>query len=201
MTTAKQISAGMTIALEGEIFSVEHHKAATNVKGIQLISVTLKNLLNGEILEKTFKSDQQIQEVAPVEKTLEFLYPEGDEYHFLEVGNLEIIKVPSSILGNKIQFLKEATPITAKFYGDQIISGELPQFLELMVVKTEGGDVAAGSSAMKIAHLETGAKILVPMFIESGDVLKVDTQSDSDDGKNDGQNQNMIHRNAYVQRT
>jgi elongation factor P len=106
------------------------------------------------------------------------LYPEGKEYLFLDVGNLEQVQVPSSILGNKIHFLKEGIQVKAMFYGDTIFAVELPQFLEIMVVKTEElptGDASAEGN--KNAVLETGAKMSVPLFIESGDVIKVDTHA------------------------
>ncbi len=83
--------------------------------------------------------------------------------------------VPASILGEKVHYLKEGIQVKAMFYGETIFAIELPQFLEIMVVKTEGGEGARRSSTKK-AVLETGAKIEVPLFIESGDVIKVDTQ-------------------------
>ena len=183
MTIAKQISAGMTLSIpnangDEDIFRVESQPVPVTVaKGNPLLKITLRNLFTDEIIEKKFKPDQTVQEVSQVDRTLEFLYPEGDKYLFLDIWNLSQVPVPASILGEDVHFLKEATQITAKFFGHRIFSCELPQFLELMVVKTEGGDHASGSGATKIAHLETGKKIVVPLFIESGDMLKVETKS------------------------
>ena len=177
MTTANQISPGMTLNIEGKIFRVESSVKVTVAKGNPFVKTKLRNLLNDEIIEKNFKLDQTVQEVSLVERALEFLYPEGNEYLFLDIGNLEQVSVPAPILGNKVHFLKEGIQVVAMFYGETIFSVELPQFLEIMVVKTESAESALGSNATKSAVLETGAKIPVPLFIESGDVIKVDTQT------------------------
>jgi len=182
MTIAKQISAGMTLSIEGkdgdEIFRVESQPVPVTVaKGNPLLKVTLRNLKTDEVVEKKFKPDQTVQEVTQIERVLEFLYPEGNEYLFLDIWNLQKVPVPADVLTEVVHFLKEGTQITAKFFGSMIFTCELPQFLELMVVKTEGGDQSSSASSTKIAHLETGAKIAVPLFIESGDMLKVDTKT------------------------
>jgi elongation factor P len=177
MTTANQISPGMTLNIDGKVFRVESCVKVTVEKGTPFVKTKLRNLLTEESIERNFKLDQAVQEVSLVERSLEFLYPEKKEYLFLDVGNLEQVLVSSEILAEKVHYLKEGVPVTAMFYGDTIFSVELPQFLEIMVVKTEAVvEIPGGSGAMKSVVLETGAKISVPLFIESGDVIKVDTQ-------------------------
>jgi len=176
MTTANHITPGMTLNIDGKIFRVESSVKVTMAKGTPFVKTKLRNLITEETIEKNFKLDQTVQEVSMIERVLEFLYPEGKEYLFLDIGNLEQVSVPSSILGDKIHYLKEGIQVRAFFYGDTIFALELPQFLEIMVVKTEGAEDAARSNSTKRAVLETGAKIEVPLFIESGDVVKVDTQ-------------------------
>ncbi len=173
MTTANQITPGMTLSLEGKIFRVESSVKVTVAKGTPFIKTKLRNLVDDSMMEKNFKPDQMVQEVSLIERSLEFLYPEGKEFLFLDVGNLEQVSVPSLVLSEKVHYLKEGIQVKAMFYGDAIFGVELPQFLEIMVVKTEG--VLPGFTTKK-AVLETGAKINVPLFIESGDVIKVDTQ-------------------------
>jgi elongation factor P len=172
MTTANQITPGMTLNIDGKIFRVESSVKVTVAKGNPFIKTKLRNLVTEEIIERNFKLDQMIQEVSLLERNLEFLYPEGKEYLFLDIGNLENVLVPAQILGDKIHYLKEGIQVKAMFYGETIFSVELPQFLEIMVVKTEG---ASASGTTKKGVLETGAKVEVPLFIESGDVIKVDT--------------------------
>jgi len=173
MTTANQITPGMTLNIDGKTFRVESSIKVTVAKGLPFIKTKLRDVATEEVIERNFKLDQVVQEVSLLERSLEFLYPEGKEYLFLDVGNLEQVLVPAPILAEKIHFLKEGIQLKAFFYGETIFSVELPQFLEIMVVKTEGID---GSGTTKKAVLETGAKIDVPLFIESGDVIKVDTQ-------------------------
>ena len=173
MTTANQITPGMTLNIDGKIYRVESSVKVTAAKGTPFVKTKLRNLVTEEVIEKNFKLDQSVQEVSLVERTLEFLYPEGKQYLFLDIGNLEQVLVPATVLAEKVHYLKEGIQVKAMFYGESIFGVELPQFLEIMVVKTET-PVAGGT--IKKAVLETGAKVDVPLFIESGDVVKIDTQ-------------------------
>jgi len=178
MTTSNQITPGMMISVDGKIYRVESAVKVTVAKGVPFVKTKLKNLISDEVIEKNFKVGQAIQEVSLTERKLEYLYLEGKDYLFLDVGNLDQVLVPTQVIGDKVNYLKEGTEIKATFYGDSIFSVELPQFLELMVVKTENSEAAAHvANATKIAILETGAKIEVPLFVESGDIVKVDTHS------------------------
>jgi elongation factor P len=178
MATSNQITPGMILSVDGKIFRVESCVKVTVAKGVPFIKTKLKNLMTDEGIEKNFKLNTPVQEVSLTERKLEYLYLEGKDYLFLDTGNLEQVLVPSGVIGDKVNFLKEGIELKAMFYGHSIFSVELPQFLELMVVRTEESDVPAHvANALKIALLETGAKIEVPMFIESGDIIKVDTQA------------------------
>lgn len=179
MTTANQLSPGVTINLDGKVYRVESSVKVTVAKGNPFVKTKLLNLITEEVIEKNFKLDQAVHEVNLIEKTLEFLYPEGKDYLFLDVGTLEQVLISPHVLSDRIHYLKEGTQVKAMFYGDTIFAVELPQFLEVMVVKTEGAETesTSGSGATKRAILETGAKLQVPLFIESGDVIKVDTQT------------------------
>ena len=184
MTTSNQLSPGMTLSLDGKIYRVESCVKVTVAKGVPFIKTKLKNLLSDEVIERNFKLNQPVQDVSLAERRLEYLYLEGKDYLFLDVGSLEQVLVPSQVISDKMNFLKEGIELKAMFYGSSIFSVELPQFLELMVVKTEESESAAHvANATKVAILETGAKVDVPMFIESGDIIKVDT-----------------HTNEYIQR-
>lgn len=177
-TTNNQINPGMTISLDGKIYRVESSVKVTVAKGVPFIKTKLKNLLTDELIEKNFKVDQPVDEVALTERVLEFLYMEGKDYLFLNVEDLEQILVPASIVSDKVNYLKEGIQVKALFYGETVFSVELPQFLELMVVRIEAlPSKLAMSNSGKFAILETGAKVEVPLFIESGDIVKVDTQA------------------------
>jgi elongation factor P len=178
MTTSNQLAPGMTLSVDGKVYRVESCVKVTVAKGVPFIKTKLKNLLSDEVIERNFKLNQPLQDVSLAERKLEYLYLEGKDYLFLDVGNLEQVLVPSIVIAEKVHFLKEGIELKAMFYGDSIFSVELPQFLELLVVKTEESESAAHvANATKFAILETGAKVEVPMFIESGDIIKVDTQT------------------------
>lgn len=178
MTTTNQITPGMTLDIDGKIYRVESSMKVSAPKGSPFIKAKLRDLLTDKMMEKSFQLGQPLIEIHLEEHQLEFLYPEKKGYLFLDISNLEQVLVPNQRLGEQINYLKEGTSVKAVLYKDQIFSVELPQFLELMVVKTESIDESmAISSSEKKATLETGASIDVPLFIETGDVIKVDTQS------------------------
>ena len=178
MLKSEQINPGMTLSVDDKIYRVESSVKVTVAKGTPFIKTKLKNLMTDELVEKNFKVGQPVQQVSLIERKLEFLYPEEKDYLFLDVGNLEQVLVTSQVIGDKVNYLKEGIELKAMFYGDSIFSVELPQFLELMVLKTESAEAAAHlGNQTKVAILETGAKIDVPTFVESGDIIKVDTQT------------------------
>jgi elongation factor P len=134
-------------------------------------------LITDNVIEKSFKLDQEIKEVMLEERNLEFLYPEGKKYLFLDIDNLDNVAIPANVLGNKINFLKEGIQVKAKFYGNSVYSVELPMFLELMIVKTQNiSEKVTVSNSTKKAVLETGAEIEVPLFVEPGDIIKIDAR-------------------------
>eukprot|EP01066_Platyproteum_vivax_P001864 Platyproteum_vivax@DN12330_c0_g1_i1.p1 len=176
ITTSNQISPGMTLSLDGKIYRVEFSIKVTVAKGVPFIKTKLKNLMSDEVIEKNFQLNHDIEEVTLSERRLEFLYLEGKDYLFLDIDELNEFLVSSAIVGDKVNYLKEGIQIKAIFYGDTIFSVELPQFLELMTIKLEDlKSKVSVSSASKIAILETGAKVEVPLFIEVRDIIKVDT--------------------------
>lgn len=175
--TANQISPGITLAMDDKIYRVDSCVKVAMAKGVPFIKVKLKDLVTDEVVEKNLKPDQAVHEVSMAERRLEYLYLEGKDYLFLDVGNLEQVLVPSQIIADKINYLKEGVELKAMFYGNAIFSVELPQFLELLVVKIEESSQNKSANPTRVAVLETGAKLDVPPFVESGDVIKVDTQT------------------------
>lgn len=180
MVLSNQIVPGMTLSIDNKLFRVESAVKVTVPKGVPFIKVKLRNLENNASIERNFKLSQPVKEVALIEGALEFLYMEGKDFLFLNLENLDQILVPQSIVGQRANYLKEGVDVKASFYGDKIFSIELPQFLELMVSKTENSPSAAAidNGMTKVAILETGARIEVPPFIEVGDIIKIDTRSD-----------------------
>jgi len=178
MTKATQIAPGMTLNIDGSVCRVESAVTVTVARGVPFVKTKLKNLITEELHEKSFKLDAEVEEVKLSERMIEYLYIEGSNHFFLDIDELDQVNVDASIIGDKVNFLKEGIQLKAMFYGDRIFSVELPLYLELVAVKTEDHKGRANlSNSTKIAVLETGAKIEVPLFIEAGDVIKVDTEN------------------------
>jgi elongation factor P len=176
MGTSNQLTPGMTISLDGGLYRVESCVKVSVARGQPFLKASLKDLRTDELIERNFKPNQAVEEVTVSERRLEFLYLEGSDFLFLDLDNLDQVLVPADVVGDKARFLKEGVEVKAICYGDTIFSIDLPQFLELMVVKVENPDRAAGVAATtKWASLETGARLEVPLFIEAGDIVKVDT--------------------------
>lgn len=174
MTTSSHLSPGLTIMVGNKLYRVESAVKVTVPKGSPFIKTQLLDLTTNNTIEKSFKLNQSIKEVQLIGRTLEFLYLEGKDYLFLDVGNLEKLIVSSQVVADNSEYLKEGVQVVASFYGDTIFTVELPQFLELMVADV--GD-KLDSNGAKPAVLETGAKVKVPSFVQSGDIIKVDTRN------------------------
>lgn len=177
MAISNNISPGMTISVGGKLYRVESSVKVTVPKGTPFIKTKLRDVSTGDVVEKNFKLNQPIQDVTLAERKLEFLYMEGKDYLFLDIGNLEQVLIPAQVVGDNAQYLKEGVDLKASFHGETIFSVELPQFLELMVAKCETSS-AKDASTTRVAILETGARVEVPPFIEVGDIIKVDTKLD-----------------------
>jgi elongation factor P len=177
MVLSNQLNVGMTISLNGKLYRVESAVKVTAPKGAPFIKAKLRDLGSQEIVEKSFKLNQEVKDVSLKERHLEFLYPEGKDYLFLDIENLEQVLVPARIIGDKVNFLKEGVDLAASCYGETIFAVELPQFLELMIARLEETKDSK-SNGTKIGVLETGAKIEIPPFIDVGDIIKVDTKTD-----------------------
>ncbi|MCB1113130.1 MAG: elongation factor P [Chlamydiia bacterium] len=175
--TTKPLQAGMTISIGRKLYKVESSVKVTVPKGAPFLKAKLKDVQTGKIIEKNFKPDQPITDVSLQERKLEYLYMEGKDYLFIDIGNLEQVLVPASVIGDRTNYLKEGVDVRASFYGDTIFSVELPQFLELMIADVDTVKGKKKGEQIRLGTLETGATMEVPPFIEAGDIVKVDTKT------------------------
>jgi len=171
MVQASQLISGMTIKVSKEPYRVESAVKVGGPRASPFMKCKLKHLLTHSVVEKNFRLNQEIDEVALEERRLEYLYPEGKGHIFLDLGTLELMTVEGSIVGRKSHYLKEGIEVKGSGFGPTVFSLELPQFLEIMVasVSEKGG--------ARLAKLETGADVEVPPFIDVGDVVKIDTKT------------------------
>lgn len=178
MATSSSITPGMILSVDDHLYKVESSVKVTVAKGNPFIKAKLKDLTSGKAVEKNFKLNQTIKEVPLEERRLEFLYLDQDAYLFLDIDRLDQVRVPLDVIGEMVNFLKEGVEVKASICGDMVFTVELPQFLELMVKSVDGEQPEVPTANVtKVAMLETGAEIVVPPFVEPGDIIKVDTRS------------------------
>jgi elongation factor P len=169
---------GMTLELEGNLWTVLdflHHKPG---KGQAVVRTRLRNVKTGAVLDRTFKHDEKVGLAVLEKKEMQFLYRDGDNLIFMDTDSYEQHPVPSEVAGDAVKYLTEGfTPIVAMYEGNAL-SVEMPASVVLVVTQTDPGvrgDRVSG--ALKPATLETGITVQVPLFVESGDKLKVDTRT------------------------
>jgi elongation factor P len=166
--------------LDGAVYQVieyQHHKPG---KGGAMVRTKLKNLKTGATVDRTFRPEEKFPLAEIEERKLQFLYRQGEAFHFMDASNYEQLSLPSSQLGSAPNYLTEGAFISIQFHHQEPVEVLLPIFVELQVTNSDPGirgDTASGGS--KPATLETGMVIQVPLFIEEGDILKVDTRTGS----------------------
>jgi elongation factor P len=178
MIDANDLRKGVTFELYGNLYKVldySHHKPG---RGLATIKVKARDMRSGANIEKTFSSSERVQNARLDYRMVQYLYPEGDNYVFMDLENFEQPSIPSKVLGDVTNYLKENMEVKLTFFGSEPLDIELPTSVELNVTQAEAairGDTATGLS--KSITTETGLKVQVPAFIEEGDVIKVDTRT------------------------
>jgi elongation factor P len=177
MISVNDFYPGLTIELDGEIYIVLEYQHVHMAQGQATVRVKLKNLKTGNVLRRTFKSDEYVPQAFINKREAEFLYKQGDEYYFIDHETYEQYMLTEEQLGDAIKYLKEGTIVSVLFYEGNPIGIELPTTVVLEVIETDPGlrgDTVSGGS--KPAKLETGLVIQVPLFIQIGDKVVVDTR-------------------------
>jgi elongation factor P len=174
MITATKLRPGMIILFNEELFRVEtvHHVTPGNWRG--MVQTKLKNVKTGRNMENRFSPEDKVDKATLEEHDMEYIYSEGNVYNFMNVENFEQIGVQADILGDAINYIIPNCKFKFQFYEGAPLGVELPQTVRLKVVETEPKRSTAGN-ATKLAKLETGISVQVPMFIETGDILVIDT--------------------------
>jgi len=169
---------GMVLEIDGELISIVEFQHVKPGKGGAFVRTKLKKVLTGAVVDRTFRAGEKVNEVRLDRKVLQYLYGDGDLYHFMDTATYEQFAVSGKAIGDQVIYLKENLEVTGLFQGENILGVELPFFVELKVVEADPGvrgDTASGGS--KPAKLESGATVNVPLFIEVGDTIKVDRRS------------------------
>lgn len=169
---------GLIIKFKNDLYSIVEFQHVKPGKGGAFVRSTLKNLRTGRVLENTFRSGEKVETVRVERRKYQYLYSEGDSLVCMDNESYEQFHIPRNLFSDSVKFLKESEEVEIVLNGSDIISVDIPIFINLKVVETEPGfkgDTATG--AMKQAKLETGAQLNVPLFINEGDILKVDTRT------------------------
>ncbi len=169
---------GLTIILDGNLMQIVEFQHVKPGKGGAFVRTKLKNVLSGRVLEKTFRSGERMEEARLIEEKYQYLYSDGDLYHFMNIENYEQLAVGEALVGDKSDWLKENMEVGLLFHDGKAISLNLPFTIELTIAQTDPGvqgDRAQGGT--KPAKLETGATVQVPLFVNEGDMVRVDTRT------------------------
>ncbi len=178
MISTSEFRNGARLELDGMPYYIVEFQHVKPGKGGAFVRTRLKNLKTGQVLDRTFRSGEKFNEPDLDECDMQFLYASGDSYTFMDTSSYEQFTYDKSQLGNNTDLLKEETIVQILLYEGKPISVELPTFMELTVVETDPGirgDTASGGT--KPAVVETGATIKVPLYLEAGEVIKVDTRT------------------------
>jgi elongation factor P len=178
MIDVNELRKGVTFTMDGELYQVleyEHHKPG---RGKAYIRTKLRNLNTGATVKHTFISGDKVEDVYVERRGVQYLYTDGDLYHFMDTQTYEQVAAPGSVLGEAAKYLKETMELVVSVYEGRIIDVDLDTKVDLEVVDSEiavAGDRA--TSTMKTVTTETGLEVEVPLFVEVGDTVRVDTRS------------------------
>jgi elongation factor P len=178
MISTGDLKRGISIDMDGELYKLLEFNHIKMGRGSAQVRMKLRNLRTGATIERTVQAGERFQRARLDSHTVQFLYADGDTYHFMNTETYDQVALPESLLGDATKFLKENMEVELLSYGDEPIEVELPPSVELRITYTEPGirgDTASGAS--KPATLETGAVVQVPLFINNDEVIRVDTRT------------------------
>ncbi|OFI07585.1 elongation factor P [Clostridium acetireducens DSM 10703] len=178
MISAGDLRKGTTFELDGQVFTVVDFLHVKPGKGAAFVRTKLRNVISGGVTETTFNPTTKLQEAVIERKEMQYLYTDGELYYFMDQETFEQIPLEYAKVEEAIKYLKENMFAVIKFFKGEAFSVEAPNFVELQVTHTEPG--AKGNTAtnvLKPATVETGAIINVPLFVNEGDVIRVDTRT------------------------
>lgn len=178
LAVTSEFRKGLSILVDNEPFVIVDFQHVKPGKGGAFVRTRLKSLKTGNVLERTFRSGDKVELPELETRQMQYLYKEEDNYYFMDVANYEQLFIPEDNLGDAKNYLKEGLVIEVLFYKGSTIGVEMQNFVELKVIETEPGmkgDTA--QNATKPAVLETGYTLQVPLFVEEGEVLRIDTRT------------------------
>lgn len=178
MISAGDIRKGTTFEMDGNVYTVVEFLHVKPGKGAAFVRTKLRNVLHGGMTDTTFNPTDKLQEAVIERKDMQYLYNDGELYYFMDNDTFEQIPLNYDKVAEAIKYLKENMFAAIKFYKGNAFAIEAPNFVELEVTQTEPGVKGnTATNALKPATVETGAKVMVPFFINEGDVIRIDTRT------------------------
>lgn len=178
MISAGDFRNGITLEIEGNVVQILEFQHVKPGKGAAFVRTKLKNIINGGVIEKTFRPTEKFPAARIDRVEMQYLYSDGDLWHFMNVETFDQIALNSDDIGDSLKFVKENDMVKVCSHNGKVFAVEPPMFVELDIIDTEPGfkgDTATG--ATKPATVETGAIVYVPLFIEMGEKIKIDTRT------------------------
>ncbi|MBR4530768.1 MAG: elongation factor P [Lachnospiraceae bacterium] len=178
MISAGDFRNGVTLEIDGNVCQIVEFQHVKPGKGAAFVRTKIKDIINGGVTERTFRPTEKFPTARIDRKDMQYLYADGDVYNFMDTESYEQIGLNSDVIGDALKFVKENEMVKVCSYNGNVFSVEPPLFVELVITETEPGfkgDTATG--ATKPATVETGAQVAVPLFVNEGDVIKIDTRT------------------------
>ncbi|MGZ6005377.1 MAG: elongation factor P [Candidatus Saccharimonadales bacterium] len=176
MLGVTDLKKGTIFQLDGTPYRVVEYAQKVMGRGGSIVNVKIKSLIDGKVLDKTFKGNESIEPADVTNKSVQYLYADGGKFHFMDEDSYEQFELSSEVIGDQSGYLKEGDKVQAQLFNGQVMNVELPKNVPLKVTYAEDAVKGDTSSAItKDAELETGIKVKVPAFIKTGDIISVDT--------------------------
>ncbi len=178
MVSAGDFRNGVTLEIEGNVYQIIEFQHVKPGKGAAFVRTKLKNVINGGVVEKTFRPTEKFPQARIDRVEMQYLYADGDLYNFMNMETYDQIALGADVVGDAMKFVKENDTVKVCSYNGNVYAVEPPMFVELQITETEPGvkgDTATG--ATKPATVETGATVYVPLFVNQDDVIKIDTRT------------------------
>ena len=178
MISAGDFRNGVTLEIEGNVYQILEFQHVKPGKGAAFVRTKLKNIINGGVVEKTFRPTEKCPQARIERKDMQYLYEDGDLYYFMDTETYDQVALNAETVGDALKFVKENEMCKICSHNGSVFSVEPPLFVELEITETEPGfkgDTATGAS--KPATVETGATVAVPLFVNQGDKIKIDTRT------------------------
>ena len=178
MISAGDFRNGVTLEIEGNVYQILEFQHVKPGKGAAFVRTKLKNIINGGVVEKTFRPTEKFPQARIDRVEMQYLYSDGDLFHFMNTETYDQIALNAEDIGDSLKFVKENEMVKVCSYNGNVFAVEPPLFVELEITDTEPGfkgDTATGAD--KPATVETGAVVNVPLFVDQGDKIKIDTRT------------------------